>query len=170
VRKGRPAGGLVALQQPEAVATSGIGSNAPACAASAVEPASSPTAAAAQQACSKAAATTALQQANGQQQQQQQALPRPAFTSAAGVVVVTCSSTSPAVIIRQQFAQQQQQQQQQDSLFQVQQLQHNTGASCVVQGCSQPAAAVDTSANGLRQFKTLDQLLPPIKTVRLRAA
>jgi hypothetical protein len=164
VRKGRPAGGLVALQQPEAVAAGCVSSTV------LLEQHTRSNSLAAP----SPAATSVQQQQPLPQQQKQlvQGLLRPAFSSTVGVVTATCSSISPAVVVRQEFLQQQQQQQQNMPHLIEQQQQHEQ-SSCVRQGCNHPAtagAAVDGSNIGLRQFKTLDQLLPRIRTIRLGVA
>lgn len=177
VRKGRPAGGLLALQQPVAVTAGCIGSDGAAdSAASAAAPACTATTANRAPAAT-AAATLAHQQQPSQQQRKGlshapvQALARPAFTSAVGVVTATCSSTSPAVVVPEHFSRQLQQQ---ETLPVLEQQQQYGQASCVAQVCSQPAAVavagVDASNSGLRQFKTLDQLLPRIRTIRMGVA
>jgi hypothetical protein len=184
VCKGRPAGGLVALQQPEAVPACCVASDT----GVAVAPVRNSAAVQAVQltpqtaAAAAAATVTAARASLNKQQKQQggqlpaaQALPRPAFTSAVGVVTAMCSSTSPAVVISQQFlnkpqlvplADQQQQQQRDGSLSGVHSGSHPTAAGAAVAA----AAAADTSNSRLRQFKTLDQLLPRMRTVRLGAA
>jgi hypothetical protein len=182
VRKGRPAGGLVALQKPETLPAGCVASDADVAPApvrnSAAVQAVQPTA---QTAAAAAAATTASAAnafPNTQQKQQggqlstAQALPRPAFSSAVGVVAAMCSSTSPAVVISQQFLRQpqpvplaDQQQQQHESMSGVHSDSQPTAA-----GAAAAATATDASDSRLRQFKTLDQLLPRIRTIRLGAA
>jgi uncharacterized protein (TIGR01615 family) len=102
---------------------------------------------------------------------------RPAFTPTAGVVVATAGGTSPGIVVNKQW---------------VQQLTQNAlHASCGDKGKAAAAepGGVDSSTGGsreashggappvapataaaVRQFKSLDQLLPRMMTVRLGAA
>jgi hypothetical protein len=180
VRKGRPAGGLVALQQPEPVPGGCVASDTDVVAAPVRNPAAVQAVQHPAETAAAATATAARASLSRQQKQQggqlptAQALPRPAFTSAVGVVTAMCSSTSPAIVISQQFlnkpqlvplADQQHQQQRDGSLSGVHSDSHPTAA-----GAAAAAAAANTSNSRLHQFKTLDQLLPRMRTVRLGAA
>jgi hypothetical protein len=96
---------------------------------------------------------------------------RPAFTATAGVVVATAGGTSPGIVVSKQW---------------VQQLTEgamaaggatdnkgkagSTAAAAGVGGeAGQAVVAANAAAAAARQFKSLDQLLPRMRTVKLGA-
>jgi hypothetical protein len=121
------------------------------------------------------------QQGTGQPQPQaQQRRPLPAFASTSGVVVATAGGASPGIVINKKWLEQQLSGPSSPSALSAT-LEHAPGmaaASAAVAAAAPSAAAAGSPTGATKkpaaaaagQFKSLEQLLPRMRTVRLGAA